>query len=318
MSIRPTHCLRMLAAVVAAGAIHAAPAAAAADPDTTPPEITITVPAEGQVFDSSQGPVATSFACADEPGGSGVANCDGDATLDTTKHGDQTFTVHTTDRAGNETTRTVNYRVVDRIPPQITITAPTPGQHVPLHSTLSSSFGCTDDGGSLIYTCTGTQIIESPEPGPHVFTVVAIDTDGNRTTKSVPYVVDPTEAGGGGGGTGATGGTDLAAAANAALKASGSALKDLRRGSAKLSLSAPAGSSVSVRVTASVKHRTITIAKASGRAGGEALTLTLRPSGTAARKLLRAHRTLRLHVFVSIKDASGRLARKDKVIVVRA
>jgi hypothetical protein len=317
MSLRPTHSLRMLAAVAAVGAIHAAPAVAAADPDTTPPEITVTVPAEGQVFDSSQGPVATSFGCADEPGGSGVASCDGDATLDTTKHGDQSFTVHTTDHAGNATTKIINYRVVDRIPPQITITAPTAGQHVPLHSTLPSSFGCTDDGGSLIYTCTGTQIIESPEPGPHVFTVVAIDTDGNRTTKSVPYVVDPTEAGTSGG-PGSSPGPDLTAAATAALKASGSALKGLRRGSATVSLSAPAGSSVSVRVTASVKHRTSTIAKATGRTGGEALTLTLRPTGAAARKLLRTHRTLRLHVFVSIKDASGRLARKDKVIVLRA
>src|SRR3954451_22380081 len=97
MLFRPTHSLRMLAVVAAAGAIHAAPAAAAADPDTTPPEITVTVPAEGQVFDSSQGPVATSFACADEAGGSGMATCDGAATLDTTKHGDQTFIVHTTD-----------------------------------------------------------------------------------------------------------------------------------------------------------------------------------------------------------------------------
>src|SRR3954468_22510640 len=106
MSLRPTHALRVLAAVAAAAAIHAAPAAASADPDTTPPVITVAVPAEGQVFDPSQGRVATSFACTDEPGGSGVSSCSGGPTLDTTKHGDQTFTVLTTDHAGNQTTKT--------------------------------------------------------------------------------------------------------------------------------------------------------------------------------------------------------------------
>src|SRR4051795_6612791 len=90
----------------AAALLHAAPAAAQ-DPDTFPPEITITVPAEGQVVTSSQGAVETAFSCVDEDGGSGVASCDGDATLDTTHVGDHSFVVHTSDNAGNATTKIV-------------------------------------------------------------------------------------------------------------------------------------------------------------------------------------------------------------------
>ena len=312
MSLRPSAPLRPLAAVVVAGAIFAGPAVADVD-DTTPPVITIRTPTEGQVFASNQGNVATDFSCDDpEPDASGTASCDGDATIDTTKHGDQSFTVHTTDHAGNETQKTVNYRIVDQIPPQITITAPVEGQHVPLHSSVSSSFDCTDAGGSLIYTCTGTQTIESPSPGPHQFTVVAIDGDGNRTTKSVNYVVDPTE-GGRGNNAGA------AAAADAALSASTPALKSLRRkATAKLAFSAPARSRVSVKVTAKVKDRQLTVAKASGTAGGDgSVKLTLRPAGAKARKLLHGRSKLSLHVFVTVTDPLGQVGKKDKVVSVR-
>src|SRR3954468_3858085 len=119
-------------ALLLAGAISAGPAVA--DVDTTPPVITITFPAEGQVITSNQGGVPTQFSCADEAGGSGLATCDGPATLDSTQHGDQQFTVTTSDRAGNATDKHVNYKVVDVIPPQITITSPVEGQHVTLFS----------------------------------------------------------------------------------------------------------------------------------------------------------------------------------------
>src|SRR4051794_21894674 len=96
MLLRPF--LRILAAAVVVGAFSAAPAFA--DVDTTPPEIAVTVPAEGQVFASDQGGVPTGFTCTDEPGGSGVATCAGDATLDTARVGDRVFTVQTTVDAG--------------------------------------------------------------------------------------------------------------------------------------------------------------------------------------------------------------------------
>ena len=176
--------LRLLAAATLICAIGAAPAAAQA-PDTTPPDITVTFPVEGQEILSEQGALPTSFTCDDGPDSSGVDGCE-----------------------------------------------------------------CTDAGGSLIYTCSGTGDIETPNLGPATFTVVAIDTAGNRTTRSVPYLVDPA-----GGGT--TSGGD---------------------GSVKL---------------------------------------TLKPAGGAARKLLRGHAKLSLHVFVTIDDGHGPVARKDAIVVVR-
>ena len=311
MSLRASTPLRLLAAVVVVGAVCAGPAVA--DVDTTPPVITVTMPVEGQVIASNQGALPTAFACADEPGGSGVATCDGDATIDTTKHGDQQFVVHTSDRAGNATDKTVNYRIVDMIPPQITITAPVEGQHVPLHSTLSSSFDCTDVGGSLIDTCQGTQIIESPTPGPHQFTVLAIDGDGNRTTKSVNYVVDSTE------GNVVHNPAGAQAAADKALSASNAALKSLRsKRTATLAFTALARAKASVKVTARVKGKTVTIAKASGTAGGDGVVkLKLKVSGYAATAAVRHKGKLSLHVFVTITDEFGTTAKKDKVVSTR-
>jgi hypothetical protein len=305
--------LRLLGSLLAAGAIFAGPAVADVD-DTFPPVITITVPTEGQVIASNQGALPTAFSCVDpEPEPSGVATCSGDATIDTTKHGDQQFIVRTSDNAGNATDKTVNYRIVDQIAPQITITAPVEGQHVPLHSTLSSNFDCTDAGGSLIDTCKGTQIIESPEPGPHVFTVLAIDGDGNRTTKSVNYVVDSTE------GNVVHNPAGAQAAAGKALSASNSALKTLRRKrTATLAFTALARAKASVKVTARIKGKTVTIAKASGTAGGDGVVkLKLHVSGYAATAAMKHKGKLSLHVFVTITDEFGTTVKKDKVVSTR-
>jgi hypothetical protein len=310
--------LRLLAALAVAGAIFAVPAVAKLDdPDTTPPVITITVPAEGQVIASNQGALPTQFDCVDPvvPNAitSGKATCDGDATIDTTKHGDQTFTVHTSDNAGNAIPKSVNYKIVDQIAPTITISAPVEGQHVGLHSTHPATFDCADTGGSLIDTCRGTQIIESPTPGPHVFTVLAIDGDGNRTTKSVNYVVDPTEenvvhnsAGAG-------------AAADKALSASNAALKTLRKKlTATLSFNAGSKMKVSVKVTAKVKGKTITIAKASGTAGGDGIKLKLKVSGYAAPAAMKHKGKLSLRISVTIDDPNGNAkVTKSKTVSTR-
>jgi hypothetical protein len=313
MSLRPSASLRLLGSLLVAGAIFAGPAVADFN-DTFPPEITITAPTEGQVIASNQGALPTAFACVDpQPEPSGVATCQGDATIDTTKHGDQQFTVHTSDNAGNATDKTVNYRIVDQIPPQITITSPVEGQHVPLHSTLSSNFDCTDAGGSLIDTCKGTQIIESPTPGPAVFTVRAIDGDGNRTTKSVNYVVDSTE----GNVVHNPAGAD--AAADKALSASSAMLKALRKKrTATLAFNAGSKMKVSVKVTAKVKGKTVTIAKASGTAGGDGIKLKLKVSGYAATAAMKHKGKLSLRISVTIDDPNGNATvTKSKSVTTR-
>src|ERR1700754_2095484 len=106
MSLRASRSRRLLGALLIAGAVCAAPAVALVDGDTTPPVITVTVPAEGQLITSNQGALPTAFSCEDpEPAPpdtikSGTDQCVGDPAIDTTKHGDQQFTVHTTDHAG--------------------------------------------------------------------------------------------------------------------------------------------------------------------------------------------------------------------------
>jgi hypothetical protein len=315
MSLRPF--LRLFGALLLAGAVCAVPAVARLDdPDTTPPVITVTFPTEGQEITSDQGALPTQFACVDPvvPGAitSGTATCDGDATIDTTKNGDQQFIVTTTDNAGKGTQKIVNYRLVDRTPPTITITSPTEGMHVGLHSSHNASFSCADAGGSLIDTCEGNQNIDSPTPGPHVFTVLAIDGDGNRTTKSVNYIVDSTEENVVHNPAGAE------AAAEKALSASGAALKNLRKKrTATLAFNAGSQMKVSVKVTAKVKGKTVTIATASGTAGGDGIKLKLKASGAGASALKRKGK-LALKISVTIDDPNGNASvTKSKSVTTR-
>jgi hypothetical protein len=197
----------------------------------------------------------------------------------------------------------VHYRVVDMIAPQITVTAPRPGQHFPLHTTQDSSFDCTDAGLSTIDTCDGDQNIDTSQLGSHEFTVLAIDRDGNRTTVSVPYVVDPV----------LEFDPDLDHNSQAVLNAASKALKRLpHASSATISVKgARPGSRVSVRVTG---KRGVTVAKGSGRVGsGASVRFKLRTAGKKARRLLRG----RLKVFVTVTGTDGRVSRRHRTVSVR-
>jgi hypothetical protein len=83
--------------------------------DRGAPTITVGSPAEGGVYKLGE-TVLADYSCADEPGGSGVASCDGSvavgAALDTSEVGPKTFEVRTADNAGNSASRTVTYSVV--------------------------------------------------------------------------------------------------------------------------------------------------------------------------------------------------------------
>jgi hypothetical protein len=83
--------------------------------DRTAPSIVFTNPTDGAVYTLGQ-KVLAGYACADEPNGSGVASCEGTlpvgARLDTSRVGAKTFTVRTSDGAGNAATQTVSYSVV--------------------------------------------------------------------------------------------------------------------------------------------------------------------------------------------------------------
>jgi hypothetical protein len=83
--------------------------------DTTPPSVAIATPADGALFTQNQ-LVLADYACADEPGGSGLASCVGPvaagAPIDTASVGGFLFDVTGTDNAGNAETLTHGYGVV--------------------------------------------------------------------------------------------------------------------------------------------------------------------------------------------------------------
>jgi hypothetical protein len=83
--------------------------------DGAAPSIAFTSPTDGAVYTLGQ-KVLASYSCADEPNGSGVATCEGTlpvgARLDTSRVGGKTFTVRTSDKAGNAASETVSYNVV--------------------------------------------------------------------------------------------------------------------------------------------------------------------------------------------------------------
>jgi hypothetical protein len=84
-------------------------------PDETAPTVDLRTPAEGAQFALGE-QVQADYSCADE-GGSGLASCEGDvadgAALDTATAGSHSFTVVARDGAGNETTVTHGYTVVE-------------------------------------------------------------------------------------------------------------------------------------------------------------------------------------------------------------
>ncbi len=91
--------------------------------DTTPPTITITTPRPGQHVTQGQ-TFASAFTCSDGSG-SDVASCVGPSRLDTSTPGTKTFTVTTSDHAGNHASKSVDY-VVDAPGSGSTPGGPTP------------------------------------------------------------------------------------------------------------------------------------------------------------------------------------------------
>ncbi|HWK28954.1 MAG TPA: M14 family metallopeptidase [Solirubrobacter sp.] len=85
--------------------------------DQTAPTVTVNI-ADGAVYTQDQ-PVALTFSCADEEGGSGLASCVGSAptgsNLPTDTAGMQTLTITATDNVGNVTVKTISYRVLDAV-----------------------------------------------------------------------------------------------------------------------------------------------------------------------------------------------------------
>jgi hypothetical protein len=85
--------------------------------DQTGPTITTNIP-DGAVYTQGQ-PVPLTYSCTDDEGGSGIASCEGSSpsggNLPTDTAGWQTLTITAVDNVGNETVKTVTYRVLDAV-----------------------------------------------------------------------------------------------------------------------------------------------------------------------------------------------------------
>jgi len=165
--------------------------------DRTDPSVDLRTPADGATYERGASVVAD-YSCSDEKGGSGVTSCKGDMPdgqpLDTSRLGQRTFSVIATDAAGNTTTVTHSYTVVDRTGPSISLRAPTDGTVYTHGQSVVADYDCAEeDGGSGLASCNGDVPDGSPVDtdglGQHSFTVRATDNSGNVSTKTVHYSV---------------------------------------------------------------------------------------------------------------------------------
>jgi hypothetical protein len=165
--------------------------------DATPPGITITSPADGAVYGVGE-QVFADYSCVDEPGGSGLDTCKGSvpagAAVDTGSVGTKTFTVETSDKAGNTASKTVSYTVADRTAPVITVTSPAEGAVYTLGESVLADYSCADEpNGSGLASCQGSVAdgapLDTSAVGAKTLEVTATDNAGNSATRSVSYSV---------------------------------------------------------------------------------------------------------------------------------
>ena len=163
--------------------------------DATPPDITVTTPADGAVYSVGE-QLTADYSCTDSD--SGLDKCEGSvangAAVDTGSVGERTFTVEASDKAGNTASRTVNYTVADRTAPTITVTSPDEGAGYTLGELVLADYFCADDpNGSGVAGCQGSVAdggaIDTSSVGAKSFQVSATDNAGNHASKSVAYSV---------------------------------------------------------------------------------------------------------------------------------
>ncbi len=168
-------------------------------PDTTPPIITLSTPADGALIALGQN-VHAGFSCADNVGGWGIASCVGSvangAAISTSSLGAHSVTVTATDNAGNSSSVTNSYTVLppDTTAPTATIATPNDGAFITLGADVHADFSCADDvGGWGIASCIGPVAegapIDTSSAGVHPFTVTATDNAGNSSSVTHNYTV---------------------------------------------------------------------------------------------------------------------------------
>ena len=126
------------------------PASRSFQVDTVAPQVTIRTPPDGAEYPRGAVVVAD-YECSDEPGGSGLALCDGTVPdgepIDTATLGAKEFNVIARDNAGNESSVTHTYTAIDDTPPTITLRTPPDGATYALNQVVNADYECADESG---------------------------------------------------------------------------------------------------------------------------------------------------------------------------
>ncbi|MDX6269864.1 MAG: hypothetical protein QOD28_1087 [Acidobacteriota bacterium] len=135
--------------------------------DQTAPDINIAAPVADAVYLLRQN-VGASYACADA--GSGVASCVGTvangASLNTAAVGSYTFAVNARDHAGNESARTVNYRVAYGVNALYDQTkAHKSGSTIPVKLELTDAARVNQSASNIVITALSVTRISDNAPG---------------------------------------------------------------------------------------------------------------------------------------------------------
>lgn len=164
-----------------------------AQPDTTPPVITINMPQDGAVYNLNQ-QVQVNWTATDDLSGIDTATgtvANGEY-LDTSTSGDKTFTVFAKDKAGNQATKTVHYHV--NTPPVVSTNKLTisgvlrDAENDSI--TLTASVGTVTNNGDSTWTwsCDNVGTLATGQ----IVTITADDGQGGVTTYrfTLSYVVN--------------------------------------------------------------------------------------------------------------------------------
>lgn len=137
------------------------------------------------VVDEDSSAMGLSVSCAVD--GVALSRCSSPLELSGLDEGFHRLELSATNSNGSTATQVIWW--VDTIPPALSVTLPSDGQHFVYRSSVTPIVNC-DANGSALRSCSWSGL-DTFTLGPHDFTATATDPAGNVAHKDVPYFVDP-------------------------------------------------------------------------------------------------------------------------------